>query len=44
MFVGTYSLATFGADARALASMIPHHSSDLGTAELSRRSDALSSR
>jgi membrane-associated phospholipid phosphatase len=39
MFVGTYSLATFGADARALASMIPHHSSDLGTAELSRRSE-----
>jgi membrane-associated phospholipid phosphatase len=39
MFLVTYSLATFGADLRALASMIPHHSSDLGTGELSRRSE-----
>jgi membrane-associated phospholipid phosphatase len=31
MFVATYSLATFGADLRTLAGMIPHHSSDLGT-------------
>jgi undecaprenyl-diphosphatase len=39
MFVATYSLATFGADLRTLASMIPHHSSDLGTGELSRRGE-----
>jgi hypothetical protein len=39
MFVATYSLATFGADLRTLASMIPHHSSDLGTRVLSRRSE-----
>jgi undecaprenyl-diphosphatase len=37
MFVVTYSLATFGADLRTLASTIVHHSSDLGTEELSRR-------
>ena len=39
MFVVTYSLATFGADLRNLANIIPHHSSDLGTGELSRRSE-----
>jgi membrane-associated phospholipid phosphatase len=39
MFVATYSLATFGADLRTLASMIPHHPSDLGTRVLSRRSE-----
>jgi membrane-associated phospholipid phosphatase len=39
LFVVTYSLATFGADLRALARMIPLHSSDPGTGELSRRSE-----
>jgi hypothetical protein len=39
MFIATYSLATFGADLRTLASMIPHHSSDLGSRVLSRRSE-----
>ena len=39
MFVVAYSLATFGADLRTLASTIVHHSSDLGTGELSRRNE-----
>ena len=39
MFVVTYSLATFAADLRSLASAIPHHSSDIGTGELNRRSE-----
>ena len=39
MFVGIYSLATFGADVRALASMVPHHSLDPGTGALSRQSE-----
>ena len=39
MFVVTYSLATFAADLRSLASAIPHHSSDIGTGEINRRSE-----
>jgi membrane-associated phospholipid phosphatase len=36
MFVVAYSLATFGADLRTLASTIVHHSLDLETGKLSR--------
>jgi hypothetical protein len=39
MFVVTYSLATFAADLRSLASAIPRHSSDIGTGELNGRSE-----